>query len=325
MSHPPAYPCEDAADSVAPMRRLLPLSAICLLALAACGSDSPSASKSTTAGTESCASTSTTAGSTPSTTATKPDVKIPATIPTELVVTDLVEGTGDPAKEGDTVVVNYVGVRSADGTEFDNSYDRGQTFPVTIGQTSVIQGWTQGLVGIKAGGRRQLDIPASLAYGDQGSGDKIKPGDALSFVIDAVSVTPGVTVPDANPADKPKVDIPTNQKVTEVTTKDLVTGTGAEAKPCQTAYLQITAYRGDTGAELQSTWTNGKATPITLDEQTIPGLVKGVEGMKVGGRRLITVPPADAFGETGNTSVGLPGGANLVLVVDLVQLQDAPA
>src|SRR3954447_2313877 len=307
------------------MRRLLSLSAVCLIALAACGSDAPSASDNSTAA-DSCASTAgSTSGSTPASAAAKPEVKIPATLPTELVVTDLVEGTGDAAKEGDTVVLNYVGVRSQDGTEFDNSYDRGQTFPVTIGQTSVIQGWTQGLVGIKAGGRRQLDIPASLAYGDQGSGDKIKPGDALSFVIDAVSVTPGVAVPDANPADKPKVDIPTNQKVSEVTTKDLVTGTGAEAKPCQTAYLQITAYRGDTGEELQSTWTNGQPTAVTLDQQTIPGLVQGVEGMKVGGRRLITVPPADAFGETGNTGVGLPSGADLVLVVDLVQLKDAPA
>src|SRR4051812_38817534 len=307
------------------MRRLLPLSAMCLIALAACGSDSPSASDNSTA-VDACASTAgSTSGSTPASAAAKPEVKIPATLPTELVVTDLVEGTGDPAKEGDTVVLNYVGVRSEDGTEFDNSYDRGQTFPVTIGQTSVIQGWTQGLVGIKAGGRRQLDIPADLAYGDQGSGDTIKPGDALTFVIDAVSVTPGVDVPTANPADKPKVDIPTNQNVKHVTTKDLVTGTGAQAEACQTAYLQVTAYRGDTGEELQSTWTNGQPTAVTLDQQTIPGLVQGVEGMKVGGRRLITVPPADAFGETGNTGVGLPSGADLVLVVDLVQLKAAPA
>ena len=118
----------------------------------------------------------------------KPVVSLPAELPTELVVTDLIEGTGEPAKTGDTVTVNYVGVRSEDGTEFDNSYDRGQPYPVTLGEGGVIQGWDEGLIGVKAGGRRQLDIPAALAYGESGSGDIIQPGDALSFVIDVVSI-----------------------------------------------------------------------------------------------------------------------------------------
>src|SRR3954447_19578546 len=204
------------------MRRLLSLSAVCLIALAACGSDAPSASDNSTAA-DSCASTAgSTSGSTPASAAAKPEVKIPATLPTELVVTDLVEGTGDAAKEGDTVVLNYVGVRSQDGTEFDNSYDRGQTFPVTIGQTSVIQGWEQGLIGIKAGGRRQLDIPADLAYGDSPQGDVIKAGDALTFVIDAVSITPGVDVPTAKAADKPKVDITPSVAAAKSSFTDLV-------------------------------------------------------------------------------------------------------
>ena len=95
----------------------------------------------------------------------------PPSCPTELVVTDLIEGTGEPAKKGDTITVNYVGVRSEDGTEFDNSYDRGQPYTLTLGEGGVIQGWDEGLIGVKAGGRRQLDIPAALAYGDQGAGD----------------------------------------------------------------------------------------------------------------------------------------------------------
>ncbi|HEY5664465.1 MAG TPA: FKBP-type peptidyl-prolyl cis-trans isomerase [Ilumatobacter sp.] len=122
--------------------------------------------------------------------ADKPAVSIPAELPTELVVTDLLAGTGPAAQVGDTVLVNYVGVRSADGTEFDNSYDRGSPFPVTLGSGGVIQGWDQGLLGVQAGGRRQLDIPADLAYGDSAVGEIIQSGDALTFVIDVVSVTP---------------------------------------------------------------------------------------------------------------------------------------
>ncbi len=121
----------------------------------------------------------------------KPDVELPDSIPTSLVVTDIVEGDGVEAQVGDTVVVHYVGVRTEDGTEFDNSYDRGQPFPVVLGSGSVIQGWEQGLIGAQAGDQRQLDIPAELAYGDTPRGDIIQAGDALTFVIDVVAVTPG--------------------------------------------------------------------------------------------------------------------------------------
>ena len=121
----------------------------------------------------------------------KPVVEIPAEIPTELQITTLIEGEGPEAAVGDTVTVHYIGVRSEDGTEFDNSYDRGTPFPVVLGTGSVIEGWEQGLVGVKVGGMRQLDIPADLAYGDEGRGDVIQPGDALTFVIDVMAVTPG--------------------------------------------------------------------------------------------------------------------------------------
>jgi cyclophilin family peptidyl-prolyl cis-trans isomerase len=140
----------------------------------------------------------------------KPAVSLPEQLPTELVVTDLVEGTGEPAKKGDSITVNYVGVRSEDGTEFDNSYDRGQPYTLTLGEGGVIAGWDEGLIGAKAGGRRQLDIPAALAYGDQGAGEVIKPGDALSFVIDVVSITPApvppTLAPMADPSECPEPD-----------------------------------------------------------------------------------------------------------------------
>lgn len=119
----------------------------------------------------------------------KPEVKLPAELPTELVINDLVTGEGPAAQVGDTVQVHYIGVISATGEVFDNSYDKGTPFPVTIGTTRVIAGWTEGLVGVQAGTQRQLDIPADLAYGDQGNGS-IQPGDAISFVIDVMSVEP---------------------------------------------------------------------------------------------------------------------------------------
>ncbi len=137
--------------------------------------------------------TSTTVGpNAPSTTSPpKPEVSIPAAPVTELKVTTITEGTGIGAAVGDTVEVHYLGYTSVDGVEFDNSYDRGEPFPVTIGTTSVIEGWTQGLVGLKSGGRYQLDIPVDLAYGPDAAAQG-KPVGALSFIVDIMSITPAV-------------------------------------------------------------------------------------------------------------------------------------
>jgi len=121
----------------------------------------------------------------------KPEVKLPEELPTELVITDIVEGEGDPAEAGDTVSVRYVGVLSATGEEFDSNFGSPTPFDVVLGQGNVIQGWDEGLIGVKAGGTRQLDIPADLAYGDNPQpGSIIQAGDALTFVVEVEAVTP---------------------------------------------------------------------------------------------------------------------------------------
>ncbi len=107
------------------------------------------------------------------------------------------------------ISLDYVGVITADGTEFDNSYDTGQPLDFTLGAVSLIPGFEQGLVGLRQGGRRQIDMPASLAYGDAGAGGIIEPGDAITFVVDALSVTKPVPVtvpPMADPSDCPATD-----------------------------------------------------------------------------------------------------------------------
>lgn len=120
----------------------------------------------------------------------KPAVEFPGVDVTELEVTELSPGSGAEAANGDKLLVHYVGVRSIDGVEFDNSYDRGSPFDLVLGAGMVIQGWEQGLVGVQAGGRYQIDIPSDLGYGETGSGEVIRPGDDITFVVDIVAVTP---------------------------------------------------------------------------------------------------------------------------------------
>ncbi len=108
--------------------------------------------------------------------------------PTELKIIDLEVGTGPEAVPGKRVAVHYVGVAYSTGGEFDSSYGRGEPLVFGLGARQVISGWDQGIVGMKVGGRRRLEIPAHLAYGDRGAGGVIKPGESLIFVCDLVGV-----------------------------------------------------------------------------------------------------------------------------------------
>jgi peptidylprolyl isomerase len=117
--------------------------------------------------------------------ATEPKVTPPSGAPPKtLVKKDLIVGTGAEAKSGQTVTVNYVGVLFKGGKEFDASWKRHEPFQFTLGKGAVIPGWDQGIPGMKVGGRRELVIPASLAYGAQGSGSTIPPNAPLVFVVD---------------------------------------------------------------------------------------------------------------------------------------------
>ena len=119
----------------------------------------------------------------------KPTIEIPDTdAPTELVLDDLEVGSGPEAKPGQQVAVHYVGVAWSDGSEFDNSYDRGEPLVFGLGAGQVIQGWDSGIAGMKVGGRRRITIPAHLGYGARGAGGVIKPNETLVFVCDLVGV-----------------------------------------------------------------------------------------------------------------------------------------
>jgi peptidylprolyl isomerase len=116
---------------------------------------------------------------------TKPVAKAGTGTVSKLQVTTLIEGKGAATKAGQNITVNYVGVTYADGKEFDASWNSQQPFSFALGNGQVIKGWDQGLVGVKVGSRVQLDIPASLAYGDSPSGGQ--PAGALRFVVDVLS------------------------------------------------------------------------------------------------------------------------------------------
>lgn len=106
---------------------------------------------------------------------------------TALQAIDLTEGAGPEVKPGDTVRAHYKGTIAQTGVKFDSSYDRGE--PLVISLNGVIQGWQQGVPGMKVGGKRRLIIPSELGYGADGSGS-IPANSDLVFEIEVLAVNP---------------------------------------------------------------------------------------------------------------------------------------
>ena len=106
---------------------------------------------------------------------------------TELVIEDLRVGDGAEAKAGQNVSVHYTGTLT-NGKKFDSSHDRNQPFKFKLGGGQVIQGWDQGVAGMKIGGLRKLTIPPHLGYGARGAGGVIGPNATLVFEVELLGV-----------------------------------------------------------------------------------------------------------------------------------------
>ena len=215
-------------------------------------------------------------------------------------IDDTLVGTGAAAADGMSVKVNYTGTLE-NGTVFDSSYANQQPLEFVLGQGQVIPGWEQGLQGMKVGGKRTLTIPSELGYGSRGSGP-IPPNSNLIFEVELLDAKQPAT-PD--PAAKLK-------------TEDTVVGTGAEAVPGKTVGVYYTGKLQD-GTVFDS---NVGKTPLSFTVaagQMIPGFDQGVQGMKVGGKRTITIPPALAYGAQGQGTI--PPNATLIFDVELVEVK----
>lgn len=223
------------------------------------------------------------ASSTTETTTTSTSVaeSTPAPDPNaKLKISDTKVGTGAMAANGDLLVVLYKGTLK-NGTVFDsNTAPDKAPFSFVLGDGKVIPGWDQGLVGMKVGGNRKLEIPSKLAYGDQATGS-IPANSDLNFDVQLLYIV--------KKGDEGVYD-----------SKDIKVGTGAAAKAGDTVSVH---YVGTLLNKKKFDSSRDRGTPFEFKLGTgsvIKGWDDGVVGMKVGGIRRLVIPPAIAYGDAGS-------------------------
>lgn len=222
--------------------------------------------------------------------AAKPD-KSTAKIKTE----DLKVGSGRVAEEGDIALVSYRGTLT-DGTEFDTNIG-GEKPPLAfmIGSGSVIDGYDQGVRGMKVGGQRKIMIPSVLGYGERGSEPAVPPNADLVFTVTLHELVK-------------------KGQENDYTKKILKQGTGAPAKDGDTLSVHYTGTFVN-GVKFDSSRDRGQPFDFTLGQgQVIKGWDPGLVGIKKGERRIMTIAPGIAYGAEGR-GPSMPG--NMVLIFDI--------
>lgn len=244
--------------------------------------------------------------------------------PKELKVKVIKEGNGPKVKKGDALNADYLG-QTWKGSDFDNSWDRGQPATFEIGTGKVIKGWDEGLVGQKVGSRVELVIPPDKGYGAQAQA-KIPANSTLVFVVDLKKIVP--TKPDGKPVPQKDANLPqvgtntdgTAPKVTvpkgkdapkKVVAQPVLQGTGKTVGTTDTVLAHYSVVLWKDSKPGGDTWSQGGPQEVPVAQ--MPGWKEGLKGQKVGSRVMLVVPKSELTAEQQKQI-----GSDLIFVVDIL-------
>lgn len=236
-----------------------------------------------------------------------------------VLVWNIAEGDGKEVRAGSLLTVNFAGFL-ADGTQWINSEDQGGA--ATVSSDEVFPGWSEGMEGMKVGGKRKLVIPGPLAFGDEGAGGAIPPNAVIIMDVELVDVNDYSMTPDQLPGEPVQ-----GQPITTASGLmyyDIAIGDGAVADdPTDTVTVHYTGWlndgaRFDTSREPRTPGAPIQPATFQLD-RVIPGWTEGVQGMKVGGKRKLIIPWELAYGERGRAPM-IPPKALLIFDIELLNV-----
>jgi peptidylprolyl isomerase len=237
-----------------------------------------------------------------------------------LVVDDFVVGDGEEARVGGEVALHYTGYLE-DGTVFDSSLKRRRPFAFTLGEGRVIEGWDRGVPGMRVGGKRRLEVPAALGYGDKKAG-KIPPGADLVFTLELVSALPPLPPPRGDDAFG-GTPVATRELEGGLRVEDYAVGDGAEAGAGDVIVVHYTG-RLDDATVFDSSVPRKKPITFPLGAgRVIRGWDQGLLGMRVGGLRKLVIPAALGYGD--KAAGKIPPGSRLTFTVELMAIRPRPA
>ena len=236
------------------------------------------------------------------------------TTPSGLQIEDTLVGDGAEARSGHDVTVHYTGWLYKDGVKdkkFDSSKDRGDPFRFELDGGMVIRGWDEGVQGMKIGGARTLIIPSELGYGARGAGSDIPPGATLIFDVELLALSGGTEA----------VELALTETASGLQYEDTTVGDGAVATAGQRVTVHYTGWLfkdGGRGKKFDSSKDRGDPFRFKLaGGEVIKGWDEGVQGMQVGGTRMLVIPAALGYGARGAGGV-IPPNATLLFEVDLL-------
>lgn len=227
---------------------------------------------------------------------------------------ELSEGKGEEVKQNSIVTTHFtIWVQGENEDEFVFSSNSGEPASFVVGRgDSVFPGWDEGMLSMKAGGKRLLVIPPDLGFGDTG-GSGIPPNATLVMEVELVEIRKPVTMTEVDEKD---------YTTTESGLKyyDIVEGEGDMPEAGQTVVVHYTGWLED-GQQFDSSLERGSPFTFIIGQgNVIPGWDEGVTTMRPGGKRQLVIPPELGYGDNGSGGV-IPPGATLIFDVELIEIQ----